>query len=140
MKSVEIERWIGAGPEAVWRLLTDAEVLARSDLGILRIEGAIVPGGRLKLWSEVSPERAFSLKVMAFEPPSRMVWRGGMPFGLFTGERVFTLAPGEGGTRLHVREAFTGPLSGPICRTMPDLRPSFAKFGDGIKRLAEAGA
>lgn len=137
MKEVEVEREIAAAPEVVWALLTDAEVLAGSDLGIVRIEGAIGPGCVFRLWAEVSPERAFKLRVTVFELARRMVWHGGMPLGLFSGTRVFVLEPVAGGTRLHIKETFSGWLSGMICKSMPDLRPSFAQFADGIKRLAE---
>ncbi len=141
MKEVEVAREIDASAEAVWALLTDAEILQNSELGIMRIEGRIAPGSKFRLWSEVSPERAFRLQVTVFELHRRMVWQGGMPLGLFAGVRVFVIEdlPGHAQprVRLHIKETFLGLLSGMICRSMPDLQPSFAQFADGIKRLAE---
>ena len=38
-----------------------------------------------------------------------MVWSGGMPLGLFTGTRTFTLtAKGDGTTDFHMQEVYAG--------------------------------
>ena len=104
-----------------------------------RVEGRIASGEKIKVYSEVSPGRAFPLRVSVFEPDRRMVWTGGMPLGLFRGERTFTLTPaGDGVTAFRVREEFTGPLVPLIWRSMPDLGPSFVRFAEGLKVRAEA--
>jgi hypothetical protein len=80
-----------------------------------------------------------------------MRWSGGMPLGLFKGERTFTLRPGgEGETEFVLRvpsvstwlltEEYSGPMLGLIWRSMPDLGPSFEKFARGLKQRAEHGA
>jgi hypothetical protein len=70
-----------------------------------------------------------------------MVWKGGMPLGLFKGVRTFTLSPQpDGMTRFTMREEFTGPLLPLIWRSMPDLGPSFAQFAAGLKARAEGGS
>ena len=140
MKVVEVKRNIDAPPDKVWAILTDAKLLQSSQLGITRIDGDIAPGSRFKLWAEVSPDRAFSLRVAAYEANRRMVWEGGMPLGLFTGRRQYNLTPSGGGTELHIREEFTGLLSGLIWKSMPDLHPAFNQMADGVKRLAEGSA
>ncbi len=140
MTSFSVEQDIAAAPDRIWAILTDAPRLVAGGLGVTRIEGVIRPGGRLKLWSEVSPNRAFSLRVAAFEPPARMTWEGGMPLGLFKGVRTFTLAPMAGGTRFHMREEFSGALAAMIVKSIPDLTPSFRKFALGLKTLAETGS
>jgi hypothetical protein len=66
-----------------------------------------------------------------------MVFRGGMPFGLFTGQRTYTLGFEDSDTRFTMREEYTGPLAGMIFRSIPDLRPSFQRFADGLKKQAE---
>jgi hypothetical protein len=38
-----------------------------------------------------------------------------------------------------MREEYTGPLLGPIWRSMPDLGPSFEQFARGLKARAERG-
>ena len=69
-----------------------------------------------------------------------MTWTGGMPPGLFKGERTFTLTPEGGATRFTMREEYTGPLTGLMWRTIPDMQPSFEKFARGLKQRAEQGS
>jgi hypothetical protein len=137
MKSFEVRRLIQSSPERVWARLTDARALVSGGLGLVRLDGTIAPGARLKLWSEAKSGRAFSLRVAEFTPHRRMVWEGGMPLGLFTGSRQFNLTPNGSGTDFHMREEFTGPLAGLIGRSIPDLTPSFEKFADGLRTLVE---
>ncbi|MEM8537920.1 MAG: hypothetical protein AAGF56_08670, partial [Pseudomonadota bacterium] len=105
--------------------------------GIVRLQGALSANGRIKLWSEVDPKRAFALKVQTFDAPKKMVWQGGMPFGLFTGTRTFTLSGADGTTTFTMNEVFSGPLSGLIVKTVPDLNPSFERFAQALKQKAE---
>lgn len=138
MQFYQVTRDIAATPDKVWAILTNAARLQGGGFGIARIDGTIAPGARLKLWSSAVPGRAFALRVATFEAPREMVWSGGMPFGLFTGVRTFTLTPVGSHTQLKVREEFTGLMLGPIWRSMPDLQPSFNTFGDAVKSAAEA--
>lgn len=140
MKSFEVRRPIAASPRQVWKWLTSAEALVSGGLGVIRLDGTIEPGGRLKLWSEASPSRAFALRVTEFTPERAMVWTGGMPFGLFTGTRRFTLTPSGSQTVFHMREEFTGLLAPLIGRSIPDLTPSFEKFANGLRAMAEGDA
>ncbi|MEM6276004.1 MAG: SRPBCC domain-containing protein [Pseudomonadota bacterium] len=137
MKRYAVDTRIAAPPEVVWRVLVEDMPRDPAPFGIRRIEGSVARGGRLKLWSEVAPERAFRLRVATFEAPRKMVWQGGMPFGFFTGTRTFTIGAADGGSHFAMEEVFTGLLSGPITRSMPDLGPSFATFADALTRKAE---
>lgn len=137
MKRFEVRCTIAASPARVWAHLTDAQALVAGGLGIERIEGTIAPGAAVKVWSAASPGRAFALRVTEFAPPRRMVWSGGMPLGLFTGVRQFTLTPEGAGTEFHMREDFSGLLSPLIAGSIPDLQPSFEQFADGLRRLSE---
>lgn len=137
MKFFEVNRKINAPAGRIWAILTDKDALLAGDFAILKIEGKIQAGGRVKLWSEADPKRAFALKVAVFDAPHDMLWTGGMPFGLFKGQRRFTLMPNGNGTDFHMREEFTGPMSGLITKSMPDLQPLFDRFGDALKRQAE---
>ena len=70
-----------------------------------------------------------------------MVWSGGMPLGLFSGVRTYTLEPlGGGTTRFTMREEYRGPLLPMIWKSIPDLGPSFEQFAQGLKREVEARA
>jgi hypothetical protein len=142
MKSYEASAFIQAPPEAVWAILTDAPGLSRWDSGIERVEGRIAPGETIKVFSKVSPGRAFPVKVKDFTPSRGMRWSGGMPLGLFKGERTFALTPepDKGVTRFTMREEYTGPLLGLMWKSMPDLGPSFTQFASGLKREAESKA
>ncbi len=73
-------------------------------------------------------------RVALMSAPTRMVWVGGLPAGLFRGVRTFTLTPVDGGTELRMREEFSGPLLPLVWRGMPDLQPSFEQFVDGLAR------
>ena len=96
------------------------------------------PAAEIKVVSEANPKRAFPVKVTEFAPGERMVWSGGMPLGLFKGDRTFTLAADGAATRFTMREEYTGPLLPMVWRSMPDLGPSFEQFAQGLKARAEA--
>lgn len=128
---------INATPEQIWEIITDAPGLSQWDSGVERVEGTIAPGNKIKVFSEANPGRGFSVTVTEFEPGRRMVWKGGMPLGLFTGVRTYSLAPGSGGTEFNMREVYSGPLAGMMSSQIPDLQPSFDKFAAGLKAKAE---
>lgn len=141
MKSYEAAAVIDAEPAAIWQILTDGPGYPGWDSGVDRVEGTIGPGETIKVFAAVRPGRAFPVRVAEFVPGERMRWTGGMPLGLFTGVRTFTLAPdGGGATRLTVREEYTGPLLPLIWPTMPDLGSSFVQFVNGVKHQAEQRA
>ncbi|MEM1285863.1 MAG: SRPBCC domain-containing protein [Pseudomonadota bacterium] len=137
MKTYQIAIDIAAMPQTVWQVLTKDMPAGPQAFGIRKLEGELKPGGHLKLWSEIDPKRAFALQVTTMEAQQRMVWRGGMPFGLFTGTRTFQLSPISGRTRFEMMEVFTGPLSGLIVKSTPDLTPSFTTFANTLKAKAE---
>jgi hypothetical protein len=139
MKTFSAATTIQASPETIWGILTDASRYSEWDPGVVRIEGRIAPGEKVTAYTKLNPTRAFPAKVTAFESGRRMVWTGGMPLGLFTGERTFTLTPnGDGSTRSALREEFSGPLLPLIGRTLPDLTTTFEEFAAGLKARAEA--
>jgi uncharacterized protein YndB with AHSA1/START domain len=141
MKHYESTATIDAAPEAVWAVLTDAASWPSWDSGVTAVEGRIAEGQKVTIRTEVSPGRAFPVKVTTLDSPRRMVFSGGMPLGLFRGERTYTLTPSDGGTTmLRMREQYTGPLLGLIWRSMPDLQPSFDRFAAGLKKRVETGA
>lgn len=140
MTFYEVHRTIAASPQRVWASLTDARALVSGDLGIVRLEGTIAEGATITLWSAVNPGRAFPLRVTAFVPAREMTWAGGLPLGLFSGIRRFTLTPAAAGTEFHMRENYTGLLAPLITKSIPDLTPSFEQFARGLAALAETTA
>ncbi|MFN0063824.1 MAG: SRPBCC family protein [Myxococcaceae bacterium] len=137
MKSFHVSRQIPVSAERVWAVLTDAQRLASGALGITRIDGSIRLGEKLKLWTEATGARAFSLRVSQMDSPREMVWEGGMPLGLFRGVRRFKLTPKNGGVQFDMTEQFSGLMAPLISKSIPDLTPSFERFAAGLSNLAQ---
>lgn len=131
---------IQAPVQAVWSVLTDRIALLNGDFGITELEGSIAEGSRLYLETDVAPGRGFRLTVAVLRPPNRMVWRGGMPLGLFKGVRTFDLRDESWGTHFAMREDFTGLMSALIFKGMPNLQPSFDQFAAALKLESERRA
>jgi hypothetical protein len=139
MKSFAVSTVIRATPEAVWAILVDGSKWTEWNTTVTKLDGTIAPGNTLKVFTKVSPGRAFPVKVSEFTPPNRMVWTGGMPLGLFRGARTYTLAPVGDATKFEMREEFTGLMSPLIALSIPDLQPSFDEFAAALKARAEKG-
>lgn len=137
MRSYEASSFIDATPERVWPVLTDAAAWPDWDSGVTKVNGRVALGEKLSVTVEANPGRAFPVKVVQLSAPERMVFLGGMPVGLFTGRRTYTLVPEGTGTRFTMREEYTGLLAGMIFKSIPDLGPSFRRFADGLKHRAE---
>ena len=139
MKSFSVTTKIQAAPDTIWRILTDAPNYPNWNTTVDKVEGRIAPGESVTVRVKANPGRAFPVKVSEFVPPKKMVWSGGMPLGLFKGERTFTLTPQPGGTvEFSMREEFTGLLSPLISKSIPDLQPAFDEFAAALKKKAES--
>jgi uncharacterized protein YndB with AHSA1/START domain len=138
MRCYEAMTLIEAPPEQVWPVLTDIAAWAAWDSGVTNVEGRLTLGEKLSITVEANPGRAFPVKVVTLDEPDRIVFRGGMPLGLFTGERTYTLKREGTATRFTMREQYIGPLAGMIFKSIPDLGPSFQQFADGLKQQAES--
>jgi hypothetical protein len=146
MKSFATSVTIRARPETVWALLTDAAGYPQWNSTVEKIDGRIAAGETVTVHAKAAPDtkkpaRAFPLKVSEFMPPQRMAWTGGMPLGLFTGTRSYTLTPtSQGEVAFAMREEFSGLLAPLITRSIPDLQPVFDRFAADLKRQAEGAA
>lgn len=136
-KSFAATTTIQASPEAIWSILTNAASYPEWDPYCERIEGEVKLGGKIKAFTTLAPGRAFPVKITRLEPHQQMVWSGGMPLGLFKGERTFTLKPSGDAIQFTVREDFSGPMLLLIGRTLPDMNEPFQKFVEGLKARAE---
>jgi hypothetical protein len=140
MRAFSATTSIHATPDTIWALLTDAPGYPAWNTTVDKVDGRIAVGEKITLHVKASP-RAFPLKVTEMVPGQRMVWSGGMPLGLFKGERTFTLTPKPGGdVEFSMREIFSGPLAGLIGKTIPDLQPAFDEFAAALKRRAESAS
>ena len=130
---------IHSPPETIWKYLTDAGSYPDWDPGMDRVEGKIAMGEKLNVYTKLSPDRTFPVKVTEFVPNQKMTWTGGMPLGLFKGVRTFTLTPkSEGITEFTTREKFSGLLFPLFSGTIPDLSQSFEDFASGLKKVSES--
>ena len=138
---MEFEASLGieAFADDIWKILTDAPGWTEWDTTIDDLIGHMAINERLEVYSRLSPGRAFKVKVVEFSPPYRMVWKGGMPMGLFTGVRTFQLSQGDGAlTEFTVHERFSGPLKPLFKKFMPDLQPVFEEFVTCLKKEVES--
>ncbi len=139
MKAFSAKSRILATPERIWSLLTDAPGYTRWNNTVVSVEGKIAQGESVTVRQKLKSKRAFPVTVAEFVPSRRMVWSGGLPLGLFKGERTFTLAPGANGeVEFSMREEFTGLMAPLIGLSIPDLQPSFDEFASDLKRAAES--
>ena len=138
MKSFTTRIVIQAAPEAIWLILTDAPAYPQWNTTVTRVDGVIALGEKVTVHAKVAPGRAFPVKVVALEAPRRMIWTGGMPLGLFKGERVFELRPQAGNSvEFTMREDYSGWLAPLITKSIPDLQPAFDEFAACLKARAE---
>lgn len=137
MLAFEATAQINASKEQVWKVLVDSAHWSAWDSGVDGVDGTIAPGEKLRIRSAVAPGRTFPVKVTRYSAPDRLVFTGGMPLGLFRGERTYTLSDDGNGTAFRMREEYTGPMAGAIGKSIPDLNPSFAKFANGLKARVE---
>lgn len=139
MKSFATTKTIRADRKVIWRLLTDASGYPSWNTTVDRVDGTIALGERITVHAKISPGRAFPVRVAELVPEERMVWRGGMPLGLFVGERTFTLEErGDGSVEFAMREEFRGLMAPLITRSIPDLQPAFEELAEALRRRAEA--
>jgi uncharacterized protein YndB with AHSA1/START domain len=138
MKVFQAKIHIAAPAVHVWAALVDAESYPSWDPGMIRIEGQIGLGHQVKFFTKFSPDKAFGVKITAFEAPERMAFTGGMPLGLFKSERTHTLTETGTGTDFKTEEIFSGLLLPVFAGNLPDLTESFEQFVAGLKAHCEA--
>lgn len=130
---------IKAPATTIWQVLTDAAEYPAWNSTVVRVEGNIVLGEKIKVFAKISPDRAFPVEVSELTADKKMVWSGGMPLGLFKGVREFVLSPqGDGSVDFSMKENFSGLMAPVIGSTMPDLRPAFEDFAADLKQQAES--
>lgn len=137
MRYFEAQVDISAPADQVWAALVDAADWPNWDSGVDAVDGQVAPGEKITIRSAAAPGRAFPVRVTTFDAPGRLVFTGGMPLGLFRGVRTYTVDRAGDGSRFTMREEYTGPLTGMIWKSMPDLGPSFRQFAAGLKQRVE---
>jgi hypothetical protein len=140
MKEFRTSISIQSTPDKIWSILTDASAYPSWNTSVNKIDGKIALGEKVTVRPKIAPDQAFPVKVAAFEPGKRMIWRGGAPLKfIFKGERTFTLTPAAGGaTEFTMHEVFSGLFSPLITKSIPDLQPAFEEFAACLKKRAES--
>lgn len=136
MPSFTASATIAAPAERVWQTLQRTDAWPLWDTSLDRVEGVLGEGGRITIHVTGS-SRPFKLRVADWEPPLRIVLRGGMPLGLFTGTRTYALQEEGGRTAVTMSEVYAGPLAGLVGRSIPDLQPAFDAFVAGLRDAVE---
>jgi hypothetical protein len=109
VRSFESEALINARSATVWEVITDAGNLAVWESGITGIEGDLSDGGVIWIKTARGNDRITRTRVRQV-PGEVMIWTAGIPFGLLTLTRTFTLAEDGASTRFRIREEASGPL------------------------------
>ena len=141
MATIEYESTctINAPPSTVWTILTNASGYGEWNPEIIGIDGRLALGERITVRVRIGSGavRRVPMRVTTLESPACMEWTGVMLLGLFVGQRTFTVKPVAGGSefRLHLR--MSGPLAGPIGKSVGDRQPEVDSFATGLKAHAE---
>jgi hypothetical protein len=138
MRVTETKTVIRAPREKIWDLLVDLPSWPSWNTTVDKTEGSVALGKKLKVFVKLSPGRAFPVKVSELDKPSKMVWTGGMPLGLFKGVRTYTLTQAGDAVEFHMVEVFSGPMSKLIEKSIPDMQPAFDEFAAALKQRAES--
>ena len=102
-----------APPDALWATLTDVSAFPRWRNDLVRVELLPDENGQ-RGWREHGKNDVITYRVVASDPPRRLVTRIAdetLPFG---GTWTYELAPADGGTRLTITER--GEVYNPIFR------------------------
>ena len=132
-RETEVAVDIRAGADAVWKLLTNAADYPKWNSTVVKIDGEIAAGKKIKLVSTLDPKRTFTLTVRDFEPPTRLVWGDAM------GKRTYQVTAGAAGTvTFSMREKIGGPLFPLFARMIPPFDAAFDQFAADLKKQAES--
>lgn len=111
--ALELERWLAATPDRVFRAWTDPEVIGRwmSPVGHAEAEVDLRPGGCLRVTMVGDGVRIeHHGRFLAVEPPHRLVFTWRSPYTGDADSRVsVALAPDGDGTRLTLRHELLPP-------------------------------
>ena len=140
MKEYVTTATIAAPPERVWAVLADSEGYQQWNPEIIGVVGQFAVGARIVARVRLGDGavRSVPQRVVEFQPPHRMTWVGGLPFGLFVGRRTFTVTPGATGAEFRMHLRMSGPLSSMILKSVGDRQPEIDRFAAALKQRCEA--
>ena len=130
---------VQATPQRVWDVLTDAAAYGDWNPEVVGIAGSIALDEKIRARVKVGGGaiRTVSMRVTAFDAPSRMQWTGGLPLGLFVGVRTFTVTPRADGAEFRMHLKMSGPLAPLILKSVGDRQPEIDTFAAALRARAE---
>ena len=133
---------IAAPADIVWKVLTDASGYASWNPEIVGVDGGFAPGARVQAHVRLGngAVRKVAQRIEVFEPPRRMQWVGGLPFGLFVGRRTFTVEARGSSAEFRMHLHMSGPFAAMILKSVGDRQPEIDRFSAGLKARAETVA
>ncbi len=138
--TIQTEILIQASQAVVWDILTDFRAYGEWNPFIIKIEGKLEVGERLKTHMQTEARvQVFSPVVTELEGGQSFEWRGSLPLGLFKGKHSFRLEDlGQDRCRLIHGESFSGLLSKSIMKRIGEetLR-NFEAMNEALKVRAE---
>lgn len=139
MKEVRTEIEINAGPEKVWKILTDFEKYYQWNPFINRIIGQAKVGGKIEIYIETpgGKNRKYGPTVTKVEEGRELRWLGKSL--LLNGEHIFTIEQLQAeGVRFVHREVFDGLLASIFGKSLDtDVKLGFEEMNRALKERAE---
>lgn len=127
---------INAPADTVWRALTDLEAHTQFDPSCTKIEGKLIVGERVRVYSTLRKKHAY--RVSEIRPNEIMVWEFSWPFNLIRCVRTFVVMAKDDQTcEFNMQEVFEGHLA-TYTKRIPDLTDNFREFSRGLKRFIES--
>lgn len=108
-KTFHVELIIPAPPEAVWKVLTDAQGYAEWNPVFVKVDGTFEPNGAVKTTVKEpgKPDVVISSEIRKFEPYRELNQYGGIAW-FITFDHQWLLEPVDGGTRVIQHEVDRG--------------------------------
>ena len=140
-KTIHTEIEINASVEKVWAILSDFESFPSWNSFITGVEGEPKEGGKIKIEVTIPNSKKIKLDAIISKviPNKELVWGGGLPFGLFTGEHFYRIEElAENKVKFIHGENFSGILVRMIWGLRgKQLSRAYVSLNEALKRRAE---
>ncbi len=140
-KAIHTEIEIAASPEKVWGILSDFDSFGSWNPFISKVDGKLGEDEKIKIDVELKGSRTLKLNAIISKvvPNKELVWGGGLPFGLFTGEHFYRIEKlGEDTVRFIHGENFTGLLVRFIWGAKgKQIGAAYVALNEALKKRAE---
>jgi hypothetical protein len=140
MKEIVTQIDIQASPRRIWDVLTDFSVYPEWNPYIIRAQGSLTPGSRLRICFRATDGQPVHLDswIKTIEPLRELRWTGHFVApALFRGEHIFEMFPMGKCTRLIQREKWSGLFSA-LVQYDGGNRYGFERMNEALKSRAEA--